>query len=384
VPAEGVRRPAWAEISQSALAHNVAALKSVLGSSALCGVVKANGYGHGATLAAQALLGAGADSLAVAIVDEGIELRRAGYTESILLLAEIPPSTIPDALESYLTLTVGSAWGARAVVAAAEARGGRHRVHLKVDTGMRRMGVAPEEVDGVLDVLGASSAIDLEGVYTHFSVADGDGDEDQDFTRSQIDLFDQVLARMAARGVAPRLVHLANSAGALAYPEARRSMARVGLALYGYLPSGWTGRALAAAGHTLEPALSLRAQVVAVRRARPGDRPSYGRRRALDAEATIATVPFGYADGYPRRLFEAGAQVLIHGRRYPLAGTVTMDQLLIDCDDDDVHPGDDVVLLGRQGAEEITAEEWARRADTITWEILCGVGARVPRVMVVT
>lgn len=380
--AEGVHRPAWAEISTAALARNVAALKALLGGSALCAVVKANGYGHGALIAASALLGAGADSVAVALVDEGIELREAGFTQPILVLAEVPASSIPDALAHDLTLTAGSPAGARSLALAAERAGGRHAVHVKVDTGMRRMGASPEDVDEVVDVLAASAAIDVEGVYTHFSVADGDSGEDRAFTRSQIDLFDATLARLRARGAAPRVVHLANSAGALAYPEARRSMARVGLALYGYLPSGWTGEELARRGLALEPALSLRAQVVAVRRARAGDRPSYGRLRALGADATIATVPFGYADGFPRRLFEAGAEVLIGGRRYPLAGTVTMDQLLIDCGDDEVRPGEDVVLLGRQGDEEITAEEWARRAETITWEILCGVGARVPRVAV--
>jgi alanine racemase len=382
VPIEGVRRPAWAEISAAALASNVVALKSILGPSDLCAVVKANGYGHGGPLAAEALLGAGADSLAVALVDEGIELRDAGFTESILLLAEIPAASVPDALEYYLTLTIGSLAGARAAVAAAEARGGRHRVHVKVDTGMHRMGVAPGEVDEVVDLLRASASIDLEGLYTHFSVADGADDDDRVFTRHQIELFDSVVSHLASRGVTPRVLHAANSAGALAYPESRRSMARVGLALYGYAPSDWTLDVLAAREITLTPALSLHAQVVAARRVDAGERPSYGRRRALTRAATIATIPFGYADGYPQRLFDGGAEVLIGGRRYPLAGSVTMDQLLVDCGDDDVHPGDDVVLLGRQGDEEITALEWARRANTITWEILCGVGARVPRVLV--
>ena len=148
------------------------------------------------------------------------------------------------------------------------------------------------------------------------------------------------------------------------------------------MPEDWLGEALEEHGVRLETALTLRAKVVAVRRVEAGERPSYGRRRALANAATIATVPFGYADGYPRRLFDAGAEVLINGRRFALAGNVTMDQLLIDCDDQDVRVGDDVVLLGRQGDEIITADEWARRADTITWEILCGIGARVPRVLV--
>ena len=266
--------------------------------------------------------------------------------------------------------------------ASAERLGGRHRVHVKVDTGMHRMGVDPTGVDDVVDVLAASPAIDLEGLYTHFSVADGSSADDRRFTRSQIERFDVVVAALADRGISPRIVHAANSAGALGYPGARYGMVRIGLALYGYLPEGWLSSALVEQGLSLETALTLRARVVAVRRVAAGERPSYGRRRALDRAATVATVPFGYADGYPRRLFDTGAQVLINAKRYELAGNVTMDQLLIDCDDDEVAPGDDVVLLGRQGDQEITAEEWATRADTITWEILCGIGARVPRVLV--
>jgi alanine racemase len=382
VPVEGVRRPAWAEVSASAIAHNVRALKEVMGATLLCAVVKANGYGHGALLAAKAALDGGADTLAVAIVDEGIELREGGVAAPILLLAEIPSDTIHDALSHSLTLTIGSLVGARAAVASAEQLGGLHRVHVKVDTGMHRMGVDPSAINEVVDVLLASSVIDLEGIYTHFSVADGSSGADRAFTRAQIERFEEVVATLAARGVTPRLVHMANSAGALGYEEARCSMVRIGLALYGYLPEAWLSTALEEKGQRLLTALTLRARVVAVRRVEAGERPSYGRQRALERNATIATVPFGYADGYPRRLFDAGAQVLINGQRYSLAGNVTMDQLLIDCGDDDVRPGDDVVLLGRQGDAEITAEEWAREADTITWEILCGIGARVPRVLV--
>ncbi len=382
MPVEGVRRPAWAEISASAIAHNVGVIKTLLGDTKLCAVVKANGYGHGAQLTAKAVLAGGADSLAVAIVDEGIELRGSGISAPILLLAEIPPDTILDALTHSLTLTVGSLAGAHAAVASAEKLGGIHRVHLKIDTGMHRMGVDPSEVDQVVDVLLGSATIDLEGIYTHFSVADGSSGESRAFTRHQIDLFDEVLAALSARGVRPGIVHLANSAGALGYPQARRTMARVGLALYGYLPEGWLSNELEARGLFLIPALSLHAQVVAVRHLEAGERPSYGRNRALTKPAYVATVPFGYADGYPRRLFEAGAHVLINKQRYRLAGTVTMDQLLIDCGDDEVRPGDDVVLLGRQGDEAISAEEWARLGETITWEILCGIGARVPRVLV--
>ncbi len=382
MPVEGVRRPAWAEISASAIAHNVRVLKAIMGDSLLCAVVKANAYGHGAPLMARAAVEAGADSLAVAIVDEGIELREAGVSAPILLLAEAPAATIPDALDHSLTLTIGSLEGARAAAASAKKLGGQHRVHLKVDTGMRRMGVAPEQVGDVVDLLLASEAIDLEGVYTHFSVADGSSAGDRAFTRSQIKLFDEVVVALRERGVAPRVLHAANSAGALGYPEARLNMVRIGLALYGYLPEPWLAGALEAQDLHLMPALALRAQVVAVRRVLAGERPSYGRSRALERDTTIATVPFGYADGYPRRLFEGGADVLIHEKRYSLAGNVTMDQLLVDVGDDPVAPGDVVVLLGRQGHEFISGEEWAAKANTITWEILCGIGARVPRVLV--
>jgi len=377
-----VRRPAWAEISTSAVAHNVRSMKAVIGSAALCAVVKANGYGHGGPMVAKVVLDAGADSLGVAIVDEGIELRESGVTVPILVQAEADSSAVPDALANALSVTVGSMRGAQDVIRGAEKLGGIHHVHVKVDTGMHRMGVDPAHVDEVVDVLRASSNIDLEGLFTHFSVADGSSGEDRAFTRGQIELFNRVAGSLAERGAAPRVLHLANSAGAMAYPESRQSMVRCGLALYGLYTQPWLSSALEEKGLDLEPVMTIRAKVSAVRRLDAGQRPSYGRLRALERESTVVTVPFGYSDGYPRRLFEAGADVLINQKRYPLAGAVTMDQLLIDVGDDAVHVGDDVVLLGRQGDEEISAEELADLAGTISHEIICGIGARVPRVLV--
>jgi alanine racemase len=382
VAVEGVRRPAWAEVSASAIRHNVRSLRAVVGDSSICAVVKANGYGHGPVLVANAALEGGATSLAVALVDEGLELRRAGVTAPILLLTEIPPETIPDAYGATLTLTIGSLEGARAASLWAQSLGGSHPVHVKVDTGMHRMGLVPEDLDEVVDTLVASANVELEGLYTHLSVADGPSAEDRDFSESQIQLFDDLVASLAARGVTPAILHCANSAGALGYPSSRHTMVRVGLSLYGYLPNEWLADSLAQRGQHLTPALALRAQVSAVRRVVAGARPSYGRRRELTRDATIATVPFGYADGYPRRLFEGGAEVLINGKRYPLAGMVTMDQLVIDVGDDDVSIGDDVVLLGRQGSDVISADEWADWGGTITWEVLTSLGARIPRVLV--
>ena len=382
MPVEGLRRPAWAEISQSALRHNVAVLRELLGATAICGVVKANGYGHGGPLVAATLSAAGTAGLAVAIFDEGIELRDARIRDPILLLAETPAETVRDALEADLTLTIGSLDGARVVAERARDLGGRNRVHIKVDTGMHRMGVDPRELDSVLDVLLDVPAVVIEGLYTHFAVADSSASADREYCAVQLARFDDALERAAQRGVRPAIVHAANSAAAIGIAASRRSMARIGLSLYGYLPDPALATVLDERSFQLRAALSLHARVTAVRELDAGERPSYGRRRALPVRATVATVPFGYADGYPRRMFDAGAEVLINGRRFPLAGSVTMDQLVIDCDGESVQVGDPVVLLGTQGQESISAETWAAWSGTITWEILCGVGARVPRVVV--
>ena len=377
---EGTRRPSWAEIDLMALRHNVTTLRHFVAPAQLCGVVKANGYGHGALFAARALLDAGVAGLAVAIVDEGVELRDGGITEPILLLAEAPAESLVDALEAKLTLTVGSLEGAHAAVTAAQEAGGLTPVHVKVDTGMHRMGVVLDDLGAVLDVLHASPNIVIEGMYSHFAVADSDLVEDREYCEAQMARFEKALAIAADKGINPPLTHLANSAAAIALPAARRSMVRVGLAAYGYLPHPSMDSLLAEQGFRLRPALSLHARVTAIRQLDAGDRPSYGRRRALPEAATVATVPFGYADGYPRRFFDAGAEVLINGIRHPLAGSVTMDQLVVDCVGGEVRVGDDVVLLGTQGDQTISADEWAAWGGPITWEILCGIGARVPRI----
>jgi len=382
VSVEGLHRPSWAEVSRAAIVANARAMKAVVGATSLCAVVKADGYGHGATLAAAAALDGGADTLGVATIDEGAELRRAGFDVPIIVLAEVVPTSIPLALENSLTLTVGSTAGANAVVACAAHLRGRHLVHVKVDTGMHRMGVAPEELDAVIDTLGASAHVDVEGLFTHLPVADGASEDDRAFTASQIRHFEGLVASLRNRGVLPRVLHCANSAGTLGYPESHFSMVRVGLSLYGYLPAPWCAEALTSRGLALEPAMTIRTRVVARRRLAAGERPSYGRARPLERDATVVTVPIGYADGFPRALFEGGAQVLVGGRRRPLAGNVTMDQLIIDVGDDEVALGDEVVLLGRQGDEVITADEWAERDGTIAWEILTRIGPRVPRIAV--
>jgi len=224
----------------------------------------------------------------------------------------------------------------------------------------------------------------LEGVWTHLPVADGDAEEDRVFTESQLDLFDRLVAALAADGTSVPLLHAANTAGTIAFPRSRYGMVRCGLGIYGYLPAAALRDAFdAQSGSALQPAMSLKARVVAVRTLNAGERPSYGRLRPLPARSVVATVPIGYADGVPRALFTNGYEVLIGGARRPLAGMVTMDQIVVDCGDDpSVQPGDEVVLLGRQGDETVTADDWAALLGTISWEVLCGVGPRMPRLLV--
>jgi alanine racemase len=382
VPVEGRRRPAWAEVDLVALEHNAATLAALVAPSALCAVVKADGYGHGARAVWRGLVAGGASVLGVALVDEGIELREDGVTVPILLLSESPATALGDAVAAELTLAVGSLRGAREVVAAASAANRAVRpVHVKLDTGMHRQGVSPSQLPDVLDVL-EEGGVAVGGVWTHFPIADGDAEEDRAFTEGQLDAFDGALAPVTGRLGDGVVQHAANTAGAIWYPAARRDLVRVGLGVYGCLPHPAMASVLAAAGlPALRPVLSLKARVVAVRDLPAGARPSYGRRRALSRAARVATVPVGYADGYPRAMLDGGAEVLVRGQRRPLAGVVTMDQLLVECDED-VDVGDEVVLLGRQGDEEGTADEWAARLGTISWEVLCGFKARLPKLPV--
>jgi alanine racemase len=257
-------------------------------------------------------------------------------------------------------------------------------VHLKVDTGMHRVGAAPEDLVALAREIVRQPSLELEGVWTHLPVADGLEEEDRSYTEGQLDRFDRLMAELAAVGIEAPLVHAANTAASIAFPRSRHGMVRCGIGLYGYLPGAAVQRSFAeqAAGEVMRPAMALKARVVAVRELEAGERPSYGRLRPLPARAFVATVPIGYADGVPRALFDAGYEVLIGGVRRPLAGMVTMDQIVIDCgDDDSVQPGDEVVLLGTQGDETITADDWARMLGTISYEVVCGVGPRMPRVL---
>lgn len=405
---EGRSRATWATIDLDALRHNAALLRRRAAPAALCAVVKADGYGHGAPAVARAALEGGATWLAVALADEGTALRDAGISAPVLVLSEQPPPVAGAVVAAGLTPTLYTAEGVAATARAAEAAGRRVAVHVKVDTGMHRVGADPEEVPELVGAVVAEPALRLEGLFTHLAVADGESAEDAAFTAEQLAHFDALVARLAAAGMRPPLLHAANSAGTIVWPASRYDMVRCGIALYGEAPSAAVAAAApelcgppgaratrrdgpdapdaegpAGAGGRLRPVLSLRSRVSAVRVLDAGERPSYGRVRPLPERSVVATVPIGYADGVPRRLQPAGAEVLIGGRRRPLAGTVTMDQIVVDCGPDaPVSPGDEVVLLGRQGDEVVTATEWAEMLGTISYEILCGIGPRVPRVAV--
>jgi alanine racemase len=335
----------------------------------LLAVVKADGYGHGAVPVAEAALDAGASWLGVALVEEGCALRDAGIDARILVLSEPIPAAAPAVVARDLTPVVYTANGIEALAkAVADAGAAPLPVHLKVDTGMHRVGCSPGDVTALVQAVASRPELELEGICTHLAVAD---DTDNPFTASQLQAFDRILGALDAR---PPLVHAANSAGLLAHPAAKYDLVRVGIALYGIAPAPALRDRV-----PLRPVLSLKARVSHVKRLDAGERVSYGLRYDMPRSGLLATVPAGYADGVPRNLGVEGGHVLIRGTRYPIAGTVTMDQLMVDVGDAPVEVGDEVVMLGRQGAEEITADEWAERLGTIAYEIATGIGPRVPR-----
>lgn len=375
-------RPAWAAVDLAVVAANVRAMAARVAPAAVCAVVKADGYGHGAVPVARAALAGGAGNLAVALVEEGIELRQAGIQAPVLVLSEPPIDAWPAVIEWDLTPSIYTLAGVRALTARLNKTPPWERppfpVHLKIDTGMHRVGADAQEVLQVARAVAGERQLRFEGLWTHFAVADEAGP----FTDLQLSRLSAVRSALSAEGFEPELVHAANSAGALFHPAARLDFVRCGIAIYGYAPGGAGSPPTSGGddGVDLNPALSLRGRVSHVRRLDGGETISYGRAYRLATDSVVATLPLGYADGVPRGLSAAGGQVLIRGRRLPMAGTVTMDQLMIDCGQDSgVAPGDEVVLLGRQGQEEITAEDWASRMGTISYEILCGVGPRVRR-----
>jgi alanine racemase len=358
-------RPTRVDVDLDAIRHNVRTLKPE--DAGLMAVVKADAYGHGDVAVAGAAVEAGATWIGVALVEEGLRLREAGIEAPILVLSEFPPGSEPAAITAGLTPTLYSdAALARLSEAAVGADVG---VHVKVDTGMHRVGVYPPEVTTAFVDRVVSRGLRLEGLWTHYASSS----EDEKTTLVQLECFLGVVADVRAAGHQPALLHTANSGATILYPETHLDLVRTGIAMYGLEPApGVTD------GLGLRPALTWRSTVAMAKRLPAGERVSYGHRYRLDREANVATVPVGYADGYPR-ILSSRADVLIRGHRCRVAGSVTMDQLIVDCGDLPVDAGDEVVILGAQGEETVSAEEVARLAGTIGYEIVTGIGSRVPR-----
>jgi alanine racemase len=369
---------AWAEVDVGALEHNAKLLADLAGTATLCAVVKGWGYGHGILRAASAAVSGGASWLGVALVNEAVDLRVTGQLiEPILLLAEPPLRQLVDV--ARLEGVRPTVYSAEAIEAAARSvrDAGRETplpVHLKVDTGMHRVGAAPEAALHLARLIEASDELELEGLWTHLAASEDPVHDD--YTERQLATFEATRRDLADAGIEPAIVHAANSGGLLAHPEARYDLVRCGIAFYGIAP-----RPRMPEAEGLRPAMALKARVSYVKRVRAGEPISYGLHHVCAEPTVVATVPIGYYDGVPRRLGMVGGEVLIGGRRCPILGAVTMDQLMVDCgDDNSVRVRDEVVLFGEQNGEVISAWDWAERLDTIAYEIVCGIAInRVPR-----
>ncbi|MGH9115470.1 MAG: alanine racemase, partial [Acidimicrobiales bacterium] len=317
-------RPTWAEVDLGAVRHNVAVLAAQTAPSHLCAVVKAGGYGHGAAEVAKAALEGGASWLAVALVEEGRELRCAGVAAPVLLLSEPTPAAMREVVEAELTPTVYTREGLDALAAAVAAGSpaASYPVHVKVDTGMHRVGARPDDAVALALDAARRPGLTLDGFWTHLAVSD---ELDNPYTARQVAGFEKALAALSEAGVHPRLRHAANSAATMWHPSSRFDLVRCGVAVYGLSP--------AADGvdrppcPQLRPAMALKARVSYVKEVGAGERTSYGLRYTVERESVIATVPIGYADGVTRSLSATGGVVLVGGRRRPIAGTVTMDQI---------------------------------------------------------
>jgi alanine racemase len=386
---DGSRLPAtarqtWVEIDLRALKNNYSKLCSLLsvtrpdhaGSTALLHpriipVIKANAYGHGAVQAASALAEAGARVFAVGIVEEGVALRQAGVTQDILVMGTSWLGQEELALEHRLVLSLDSAATLESLDAAAAGLDVPAPVHVKVDTGMGRLGCRWDAIEDLLGVLKESRHVSLEGVFSHLSSAD---EEDPAYTRLQKTRFEHALSAVEKAGLRPKEIHFPNSAGTLYHESFRKWSCRTGIALYGYAPG--EGRSTV----ELQPVLSFKTRVGAIRAARQGESIGYNRRFTATGTLRYATLPVGYADGFPRGL-SGNCRVIIRDRWVDVIGMVSMDMITVDLTErPDVREGDEVILLGSAGSCSITADTWAQVLGTIPYEILCGIAARVPRI----
>jgi len=369
---EGPHRPVWAEVDLDAISHNVKVIKQQLSlDTMLMVVVKANGYGHGAVPVAQAALHHGAQWLGVAIVEEGINLREAGITAPVLILGAPPKWQASLVVEHDLRVAVCT-WGlAKALSAAAKQRGVKAHVHVKLDTGMGRLGILPEAALEFITQLQTLPNLEIEGIFSHFATAD---DLDNTYAERQFGAFMDVIKQLEMAGISIPIKHMANTAAGFAMPETQLSLVRSGIAVYGLSAGPNQPQSL-----DLAPSMELKAAVSHVHKVPAGSGISYGVEYVTDQDTNIVTLPVGYADGYSR-LLSGKAEVLLRGRRYPVVGNICMDQCMVDVGDGKIAIGEEAVLLGRQGDEEISAGELAEKIGTIHYEIICMIGGRVPRV----
>ena len=371
------QRWALAQIDLGALRHNVATLAAHLAPQQLWAVVKADAYGHGAVECARVALQSGAHGLCVALVQEGIELRQAGINAPILIMSEQPEEQFRDIISYGLIATLYNESTIVRFARMASELQIMASVHVKVDSGMHRVGVQPDNAVRVASLVAESQWLTLDGMFTHLATADV---ADTQFAQQQVSVFTRAVEQVRAFEIEVRHVHISNSASAIRKLDSGIdcTMARVGIAMYGIPGDAATNSFGAVHQLELRPVMSVHARVSHVQRVVAGQGVSYGLKRPLESDATIATLPLGYADGVPRGLWESGS-VLINGTRYAFAGVITMDQILVNCGNDAVSIGDEAVLIGEQGPECITANDWAIKMGTIGYEIVCAISARMPR-----
>ena len=376
-----------AEIDLKAIAHNVRELRRITRPDArLMGVVKANGYGHGAIEVARCALQNGAERLGVARIDEGIQLRQAGIKAPILIFGHTLPQLAAELLEYDLTQTVYTPDFARALAQSAVSKGKKIKIHLKVDSGMGRLGLLLQNfnshhsdpmihtaaVDETLAIAGLNG-LELEGIFTHFATADS---VDKRYAEYQLDLFLNYLNRVRKAGLNPAVKHAANSAALIDMPQSHLDMVRPGIAIYGLYPSDDVNKKRL----SLRLAMTLRTKVIQLKKVPAGFNISYGITYKTPKPTTIATVPVGYADGLNRLLSSRG-QMLVHGERVPIVGRICMDLTMLDVGNiENVQVGDEAVIFGKQGNESLTVDEMAKSLNTISYEIVSTVTARVPRI----
>lgn len=368
----------WAEINLDNIAHNVREIRRLVGKyTEIMAVVKADAYGHGVLETVSTMIENGATRLAVSMLDEAIQLRKIGIDVPILVLSHTNPKRVDEIIKYNITQAVYSHDMAEALSDEALRQGTKAKIHIKIDTGMTRVGFMPgyNAVKAVVEIQ-KLPGITIEGIFSHFAVAD---EKDRSYTLHQMELFESIITELNRIGILIPIRHISNSAGILQYPQFSMELVRPGIILYGIYPSEDVSKEVA----DLKPAMTLKTNVAMIKWVETGTSVSYGRKFTTARKSLIATLPVGYADGYSR-LLSGKSRVLVNGQFAPVVGSICMDQCMIDVTDieGDIKTGDEVVLLGRQGDKEITAQEIAGYMGTIPYEVVCIIGKRVPRVYI--